>query len=65
MQYFKAGCLSSHISALVEITSEEKAILTVQGMKQEFKESSIKRGCSRFEIPKKPAFDSRGGNKLL
>ena len=61
IRHFKAGCLSQHISAWVEITSDQKALLTVQGMKLEFKESLIQGECSGFEIPKKSAFDSRGG----
>ena len=38
---FKAGCLSLHISAWEEITSDEEVLQTVQGMKLEFEESPL------------------------
>ena len=41
IRHFKAGCLSQHISAWEEITSDQEVLQTVQGMKLEFEESPL------------------------
>ena len=62
---FKAGCLSQHISAWEEITSDQEVLQTVQGMKLEFDESPLQGQCSGFEIPKNQPLIQEEVNKLL
>ena len=62
---FKAGCLSQHISAWEEITSDQEVLQTVQGMKLEFEESPFQGECSGFEIPKNQSLIQVEVNKLL
>ena len=62
---FKAGCLSQHISAWEEISSNQEVLQTVQGMKLEFEESPLQRECSGFEIPKNQPTIQDEVNKLL
>ena len=61
----KAGCLSQHISAWEEITSDQEVLRTVQGMKLEFEESPLQGKCSGFEIPKNQSLIQEEVNKLL
>ena len=65
MRHFKAGCLSQHISAWEEITSNQKVLQTVQGMKLEFEENPLHGECSGFEIPKNQPLIQKDVNKLL
>ena len=62
---FKAECLSQHISAWEEITSDQEVLQTVQGMKLEFEESPLQGECSGFEIPKNQSLIQEEVNKLL
>ena len=65
MRHFKAGCLSQHISAWEEITSDQEVFQTVQGMKLEFQENLLHGECSGFEIPKNQPLIQKDVNKLL
>ena len=62
---FKAGCLSQHISAWEEITSDQEVLQTVQGMKLEFEESPLQGQCTGFEIPKNQPLIQEEVNKLV
>ena len=64
-RHFKAGCLSQHISAWEEITSNQVVLQTVQGMKLEFEEIPLQEECSGFEIPKNQPTIQDDVNKLL
>ena len=65
IRYFKAGCLSQHISAWEEITSDQVVLHTLQRMKLEFKESPLKGECSGFEIPENHSMVQDDVNALL
>ena len=65
IRHFKAGCLSQHISAWEEITSDQEVLQTVQGMKLEFEESPLQGECSGFEITKNQPTIQDEVNKLL
>ena len=65
IRHFKAGCLSQHISAWEDITSDQEVLQTVQEMKLEFEESPLQGECSGFEIPKNQPTIQDEVNKLL
>ena len=65
IRHFKAGCLSQHISAWEEITSDQEVLQTVQGMKLEFEESPLQGECSGFDFTKNQPTIQDEVNKLL
>ena len=65
IRHFNVGCLSQHISAWGEITSDQEVLQTVQGMKIEFEESPLQGECSGFEITKNQPTIQDEVNKLL
>ena len=65
IRHFKAGCLSQHISAWEEITSDQEVLQTVQGIKLEFEEGPLQGECSEFEITKNQPTIQDEVNKLL
>ena len=65
IRHFKAGCLSQHIFAWEEITSDQEVLQTVQGIKLEFEENPFQGECSGFEIPKNQPTIKDEVDKLL
>ena len=65
IRHFKAGCLSHHIAAWEEITSDQEVLQTVQGIKLEFEETPLQGDCSGFEITKDQPTIQDEVNKLL
>ena len=65
IRHFKAGCLSQHLSAWEEITSDQEVLQTVQGIKLEFEESPLQGECSGFEITNNQPTIQDEVNKLL
>ena len=65
IRHFKAGCLSQHISAWEEITSDQEVLQTDKGMKLEFEERPLQGECSGFEITKNQPTIQDEVNKLL